>query len=136
MKAVVEQIVKHSPNCIIIVVTNPLDAMAQAAFKVSGFPKNRVLGMAGVLDSARMSSFVAAECKVSVENVHSFVLGGHGDDMVPLPRYSTVAGIPLPDLLPQENDRRHRGAHAQGRRGDRQPFEDGIGILCAVGGGG
>ena len=102
VKAVVEQIVKHSPNCIIIVVTNPLDAMAQAAFKVSGFPKNRVLGMAGVLDSARMSSFVAMECKVSVENVHSFVLGGHGDDMVPLPRYSTVAGIPLPELLPKE----------------------------------
>ena len=102
VKAVVEQIVKHSPNCIIIVVTNPLDAMAQAAFKVSGFPKNRVLGMAGVLDSARMSTFVAMECKVSVENVHSFVLGGHGDDMVPLPRYSTVAGIPLPDLLPKE----------------------------------
>src|SRR5690242_16657450 len=89
-------------NCIIIVVTNPLDAMAQAAFRVSGFPKNRVLGMAGVLDSARMSAFVAMECKVSVENVHSFVLGGHGDDMVPLPRYSTVAGIPLPDLLPKE----------------------------------
>jgi malate dehydrogenase len=102
VKAVVEQIVKHSPKCIIIVVTNPLDAMAQAAFKVSGFPKNRVLGMAGVLDSARMSACVAAECKVSVENVHSFVLGGHGDDMVPLPRYSTVAGIPLPDLLPKE----------------------------------
>jgi malate dehydrogenase len=102
VKAVVEQIVKHSPRCIIIVVTNPLDAMAQAAFKVSGFPKHRVLGMAGVLDSARMSTFVAMECKVSVENVHSFVLGGHGDDMVPLPRYSTVAGIPLPHLLPKE----------------------------------
>src|SRR6202020_1038538 len=102
VNAVVEQIVKHSPNCVIIVVTNPLDAMAQAAFKVSGFPKSRVLGMAGVLDSARMSTFVAMECKVSVENVHSFVLGGHGDDMVPLPRYSTVAGIPLPDLLPAD----------------------------------
>src|SRR5271169_399440 len=102
VKAVVEQVVKHSPDCVIIVVTNPLDAMAQAALKVSGFPKNRVIGMAGVLDSARMSSFVAMECKVSVENVHSFVLGGHGDDMVPLPRYSTVAGIPLPDLLPKE----------------------------------
>jgi malate dehydrogenase len=102
VKAVVEQIVKHSPNCIIIVVTNPLDAMAQAAFKVSAFPKQRVLGMAGVLDSARMSAFVAQECKVSVENVHSFVLGGHGDDMVPLPRYSNVAGIPLPDLLPKD----------------------------------
>src|SRR6266496_5548641 len=102
VKGVVEQIVRHSPNCILIMVTNPLDAMAQAAFKVSGFPKNRVMGMAGVLDSARMSTFVAMECKVSVENVHSFVLGGHGDDMVPLPRYSTVAGIPLPDLLPKE----------------------------------
>src|SRR5499425_2564301 len=102
VKGVVEQIVKHSPNCIIVVVTNPLDAMAQAAFRVSGFPKHRVLGMAGVLDSARMSAFVAMECKVSVENVHSFVLGGHGDDMVPLPRYSNVAGIPLPDLLPAD----------------------------------
>jgi malate dehydrogenase len=80
-------------------VTNPLDAMVQAAFKVSGFSKNRVMGMAGVLDSARMSAFVATELGVSVENVNSFVLGGHGDDMVPLPRYSTVAGIPLPDLL-------------------------------------
>jgi malate dehydrogenase len=102
VKGVVEQIVKHSPNCIIVMVTNPLDAMAQAALKISGFPKHRVLGMAGVLDSARMSAFVAMECKVSVENVHSFVLGGHGDDMVPLPRYSTVAGIPLPDLLSAE----------------------------------
>jgi malate dehydrogenase len=102
VKGVVEQVAKHSPNCIIVMVTNPLDAMAQAALKISGFPKNRVMGMAGVLDSARMSAFVAMECKVSVENVHSFVLGGHGDDMVPLPRYSTVAGIPLPDLLPKE----------------------------------
>ena len=76
--------------------------MAQAALKVSGFPKHRVIGMAGVLDSARMSAFVAMECKVSIENIHSFVLGGHGDDMVPLPRYSSVAGIPLPDLLPQQ----------------------------------
>jgi malate dehydrogenase len=102
MKQVVEQVVRHSPNAILIVVTNPLDAMAQAALKLSKLPKNRVIGMAGVLDSARMSSFVAAELGVSVENVHSFVLGGHGDDMVPLPRYSTVAGIPLPDLLPKE----------------------------------
>ena len=102
VKSVVEAIVKLSPNAILIIVTNPLDAMAQAAFKVSGFPKNRVIGMAGVLDSARMSTFVAQELKVSVENVNSFVLGGHGDDMVPLARYSTVAGIPLPDLLPKE----------------------------------
>jgi malate dehydrogenase len=102
VKAVVEAVVKLSPGAILIMVTNPLDAMAQAAFKISGFSKNRVIGMAGVLDSARMSSFVAAELGVSVENVHSFVLGGHGDDMVPLPRYSTVAGIPLPDLLAKE----------------------------------
>ncbi len=102
IKAVIEQIVKFSPNAILIMVTNPLDAMAQAAYKLSGFSKNRVIGMAGVLDSARMSTFVAMELNVSVENVHSFVLGGHGDDMVPLPRYSTVAGIPLPDLLPKE----------------------------------
>src|SRR5882762_6676567 len=100
--AVVEQVAKYSPNAILIMVTNPLDAMVQAAYKVSGFSKNRVMGMAGVLDSARMSAFVAMELNVSVENVNSFVLGGHGDDMVPLPRYSTVAGIPLPDLLPKE----------------------------------
>jgi malate dehydrogenase len=102
IKAVVEAVVKASPEAILIMVTNPLDAMAQAAYKISGFSKNRVIGMAGVLDSARMSTFVAQELSVSVENVHSFVLGGHGDDMVPLPRYSTVAGIPLPDLLPKE----------------------------------
>lgn len=102
IKAVVEAIVKYSPNAILIMVTNPLDAMAQAAYKISGFSKNRVIGMAGVLDSARMSTFVAMELGVSVENVHSFVLGGHGDDMVPLARYSTVAGIPLPDLLPKD----------------------------------
>jgi malate dehydrogenase len=99
IKAVVEAIVKFSPNAILIIVTNPLDAMAQAAYKLSGFSKNRVIGMAGVLDSARMSTFVAMELGVSVENVHSFVLGGHGDDMVPLARYSTVAGIPLPELI-------------------------------------
>ncbi|MCH8945995.1 MAG: malate dehydrogenase [Acidobacteria bacterium] len=97
-----EQVVKYSPNCILIVVSNPLDAMAQTAYKVSGFSKNRVIGMAGVLDSARMSTFIAMELNVSVENVTTFVLGGHGDTMVPLARYSTVAGIPLPDLLPAD----------------------------------
>ena len=102
VKAVVEAIKTYSPNAILILVTNPLDAMVQTAYRVSGFSKNRVIGMAGILDSARMSTFVAQELGVSVENVHSFVLGGHGDDMVPLPRYSTVAGIPLPDLLPKE----------------------------------
>ena len=102
VKGVVEKVAKLSPKAILIVVTNPLDAMAQAAFKVSGFPKERVLGMAGVLDSARMSTFVARELNVSVENVHSFVLGGHGDDMVPLARYSTVAGVPLTELIPAD----------------------------------
>jgi malate dehydrogenase len=102
MRGVVEAVVKLSPGAILIVVTNPLDAMAQAAFKLSGFSKNRVMGMAGVLDSARMSAFVAAELGVSVENVNSFVLGGHGDDMVPLVRYSTVAGIPLPELISKD----------------------------------
>jgi malate dehydrogenase len=102
VKTVVDQTVKHSPNAILIMVTNPLDAMAQAALRVSKFPKNRVLGMAGVLDSARMSAFVAMELKVSVENVNCFVLGGHGDDMVPLTRYSTVAGIPLPELIAKD----------------------------------
>jgi malate dehydrogenase len=102
VKAVVDAVVKLSPSAILIIVTNPLDAMAQTAFKISGFSKNRVIGMAGVLDSARMSTFVAMELGVSVENVHSFVLGGHGDDMVPLARYSTVAGIPLPELLAKD----------------------------------
>ncbi len=99
MQQVTEQVVKYSPKCIIIPVANPLDAMAQAIFKLSKFPRERVVGMAGVLDSARMRSFIAAELKVSVENVHAFVLGGHGDTMVPLPRYSTVAGIPITDLM-------------------------------------
>jgi malate dehydrogenase len=84
------------------VVTNPLDAMAQLAFRKSGFPKHRVIGMAGILDSARFRTFIAEELQVSVENVTAFVLGGHGDTMVPLPRYSTVAGIPITDLLPRE----------------------------------
>jgi malate dehydrogenase len=102
VKGVTEEVMKHSPKSILIVVSNPLDAMVQTAFKVSGFPKERVLGMAGVLDSARMRAFIAMELKVSVDNIHAFVLGGHGDDMVPLPRYSTVAGIPLPDLMSKE----------------------------------
>src|ERR1700716_56549 len=102
MQQVTEQVVKYSPNCIIIPVSNPLDAMAQAVYRLSKFPRERVIGMAGVLDSARMRTFIAQHLNVSVENVHAFVLGGHGDTMVPLPRYSTVAGIPLPDLLDAE----------------------------------
>src|SRR5213080_2885113 len=102
MQDVIGKVVANSPNCILIVVSNPLDAMAQAAFKLSKFSRNRVIGMAGVLDSARFRSFIAQELDVSVEDVTAFVLGGHGDTMVPLPRYTTVAGIPLPALLPQE----------------------------------
>jgi malate dehydrogenase len=102
MSDVVGKVVKYSPNCILIIVSNPLDAMAQTAFKQSGFPRERVIGMAGVLDSARFRAFIAQELKVSVENVTAFVLGGHGDTMVPLPRYSTVAGIPITELMSKE----------------------------------
>jgi malate dehydrogenase len=102
IKQVTEQVVKHSPTCIIVAVTNPLDVMAQAIYRISGFPRERVIGMAGVLDSARMRAFIAEELGVSVENTHAFVLGGHGDTMVPLPRYSTVAGIPITELMTKE----------------------------------
>jgi malate dehydrogenase len=101
IKTATEQVAKYSPNCIIIVVTNPLDAMAQAAFRVSKFSKNRVIGMAGVLDSARFRTFIAQELNVSVENVTGVVMGGHGDTMVPLVRLSNVAGIPLTELMDQ-----------------------------------
>ena len=102
MKSVTEQVVKLSPESILIIVSNPLDAMCHVAFDVSGFPKQRVMGMAGVLDSARFRAFIAMELGVSIENTHAFVLGGHGDTMVPLPRYSTVAGIPITELMPPE----------------------------------
>jgi len=102
MSDVVGKVVKYSPNCILIVVSNPLDAMAQAAYKLSGFPRERVIGMAGILDSARFRAFIAMELNVSVENVTAFVLGGHGDTMVPLPRYSTVAGIPITELIAKD----------------------------------
>ena len=99
MQDVVSKAVQNSPNCILIIVSNPLDAMAQAAYRLSKFPRERVIGMAGVLDSARFRTFIAEELHVSVENVTAFVLGGHGDTMVPLPRYSTVAGIPITELI-------------------------------------
>src|SRR5205807_547454 len=99
---VTEQVVKHSPNCIMIMVTNPLDAMAQLAYSISGFPRNCVIGMAGVLDTARFRTFIAQELEVSVRDVQAYVLGGHGDTMVPLARMCTVAGVPISQLLPPE----------------------------------
>jgi len=102
MKDVTQQVARFSPEAVLIIVSNPLDAMCHVAYEASGFPKNRVLGMAGALDSARFRAFIARELNVSVENIHAFVLGGHGDTMVPLPRYTTVAGIPITELLPPE----------------------------------
>jgi malate dehydrogenase len=102
VRAVVEASASQSPDAVVIVVTNPLDAMCHVAMSASGFPRERVLGMAGVLDSARFRTFIAEELGVSVADTSAFVLGGHGDTMVPLPRYSTVAGIPITDLLPPE----------------------------------
>lgn len=100
VKQVTENVAKHSPNAILILVTNPLDAMVYVAHKVSGFPRERVMGMAGVLDSARFRAFIGMELGVSVENINAFVLGGHGDDMVPLGRFTTVAGVPVTELIP------------------------------------
>src|SRR5688500_2674721 len=102
MKSIAPNIAQYCPDAIVIPVANPLDAMSQALFRLTTFPRERVIGMAGVLDSARMSTFIAMELGVSVQNVHSFVLGGHGDTMVPLPRFSTVAGIPITELLSKE----------------------------------
>ncbi|MBA3875360.1 MAG: malate dehydrogenase [Anaerolinea sp.] len=102
VRSVVQAAVAHSPDCILVIVTNPLDAMCHVAMEASGFPRERVIGMAGVLDSSRFRTFIAMELGVSVEDTHAFVLGGHGDTMVPLPRYSTVAGIPITELMPPE----------------------------------
>jgi malate dehydrogenase len=102
MQEVTAEIVKHSPKCIIVPVANPLDAMSQAVYRLSGFPRQRVIGMAGVLDSARMRAFLAEELTVSPADISCFVLGGHGDTMVPLPRFSTVAGVPITELLSAE----------------------------------
>lgn len=102
IQSVTNEIVMRSPNCIIIMVTNPLDTMVYLAKKVSGFPKNRVMGMAGILDTARLRTFIAMELNVSVEDIQAFILGGHGDDMVPIPRYCTVAGVPITQLIAKE----------------------------------
>lgn len=102
VKPVTENVVKHSPNAILIIVSNPLDAMAYTAYKVSGFPKNRVFGMAGILDTTRFRAFIAMEIGVSVENIQALVLGGHGDTMVPIVRYTTVSGIPVSHFIPED----------------------------------
>jgi len=102
VKAVTQQVTALSPDSILIIVSNPLDAMCHVAYEASGFPKKKVLGMAGVLDSARFRAFISMELNVSVENTHAFVLGGHGDTMVPLPRYSSVAGIPITEMLSKD----------------------------------
>ena len=102
IKGVTESIAKYAPNCILLLMTNPLDAMCHVALQATGFPRERLIGQAGVLDSARFRTFIARELDVSVESVHAFVLGGHGDEMVPLPRYSTVAGVPITELLPAD----------------------------------
>ncbi|MGR3177647.1 MAG: malate dehydrogenase [Candidatus Anammoxibacter sp.] len=102
VKSVTENVVRKSPDCILIIVSNPLDAMTYIAYKVSKFPKQRVIGMAGVLDASRMAAFISMELNVSIENVHAFVLGGHGDSMVPSKRYTTVAGIPVQEIMSKE----------------------------------
>ena len=138
VKSVTEQVVQRSPDSILIVVSNPLDAMVQTAFRCSGFPKNRVVGMAGVLDSARFRSFIGMELNVSVENIHAFVLGGHGDTMVPLPRYSTVAGIPITELMAADTierlvDRtRKGGAEIVGLLGTSAWYAPGASIVDMV----
>lgn len=102
VKPVTEEVIKHSPQTMLLVVTNPLDAMVYAAYKISGFPKNRVFGMAGILDTTRFRTFIAMELKVSVESIQALVLGGHGDTMVPIARYTTVAGIPVLNFIPKD----------------------------------
>ena len=132
MSEVVSKVVAQSPECILIVVSNPLDAMAQAAYRQAGFNRERVIGMAGVLDSARFRTFIAEELNVSVENVTAFVLGGHGDTMVPLARYSTVAGIPITELIEPARLEANHPAHARWRRRDRQVPEDGQRLLRPI----
>ena len=100
--SVTSEVVQHSPNAILIIVSNPLDAMVQHAFSVSNFPSQRVIGMAGVLDTARFRTFLAEETGVSVRDIQAYVLGGHGDSMVPLPKYTTIGGVPISDLLPED----------------------------------
>ena len=122
---------KHSPDAIYIVLTNPLDTMAYLTMKLNKLPRERVIGQAGILDSARMRAFVALETGISVENIQCYVLGGHGDEMVPLTHHSNVAGIPLSEYLPADKLEAIVSPHAQGRRRDRQSAEDRFRLLCA-----
>ncbi len=127
---------KYSPDAIYIVLTNPLDTMAYLTLKLNKLPRERVIGQAGVLDSARMRAFVAQETGVSVENIQCYVLGGHGDEMVPLTRHSNVAGIPLREYLSPEKLDAIVSPHPQGRRRDRQFAQERLRVLCSLGGGG
>ena len=136
MSDVVAKVVAQSPECILIIVSNPLDAMAQTAFRQAGFNRERVIGMAGVLDSARFRTFIAEELNVSVENVTAFVLGGHGDTMVPLPRYSTVAGIPITELIAPERLEQLVQRTRDGGAEIVKHLEDRQRLLCSVGCGG
>ncbi len=136
MEQVGAGIAKYAPKAFVICITNPLDAMVWALQKFSGLPTNMVIGMAGVLDSSRFVHFIADELKVSVEDINAFVMGGHGDTMVPLARYSTVAGIPLTDIvkmgwMSKEKLDSHHPAHPRWRRRDRRPAQDRLGLLCA-----
>ena len=133
VRTATEQAVKYSPNAILILVTNPLDAMCWTAQQVSGFSKNRVIGMAGVLDTARFRTFIAEELGVSFENVTAMVLGGHGDTMVPLVRLSSVSGIPLTELLDKADYRSPGPARPRRRRRNRQVSQDRQRILCSFG---
>ncbi len=135
VRKAVEGTIMLSPNAIYVMLTNPLDAMAYLAMKVAGIAPHRVIGQAGVLDSARMRAFVAMELGVSVENIHCYVLGGHGDEMVPLTHASNVAGVPLDEVAPRRPAGSHRRPHPQGRRRDRQPAQNRQRLLCPRRGG-
>ena len=132
---VTRKAIAASPDAILVVVSNPLDAMCHVAYDAAGIPAHRVIGMAGILDTARYRSFIAEALNVSVEDVHAYVLGGHGDTMVPLASFTTVAGIPVSGAAAAGPDRLDHPAHARRRRGDRQPAQDRQRVLRAVGGG-
>ena len=134
VKGVAEQVAAHSPGAVILVVSNPLDAMTYVTHKVCGFPRERVMGMAGVLDSARMASFIAEEVHASVESVRAIVMGGHGDSMVPLPRYTTVGGVPVKDLIPKDRLEAIVQRTRDGGAEIVKLLKNGQRLLCPIGG--